>query len=156
MREDQFDDVVGCDREKIRQYIQPINAEYDSPIRLFYQTVDNMQQQIKGSCDQAVYQAVCRLGINIDKDKLEQAIHQDRERYDEAYRRGYNKAKEDIVRCKDCKHRPKEPNLETYENGFDIEFPEDSKCPCQCSSDRYYSWYPDDDWFCAEGERRTD
>jgi len=63
------------------------------------------------------------------------------------------RAKE-LVRCKDCKHRPKEPNLETYENGFDIEFPEDSKCPCQCSSDRYYSWYPEDNWFCAEGERR--
>lgn len=59
-----------------------------------------------------------------------------------------------LVRCKDCKHRPKEPNLETYEDGFDIEFPEDSKCPCQCSSDRYYSWYPEDNWFCAEGERR--
>lgn len=60
-----------------------------------------------------------------------------------------------VVRCKDCKHRPKEPNWKTYENGFDIEFPEDSKCPCQCSDDEYYSWYPRDDWFCANGERRT-
>ena len=58
-----------------------------------------------------------------------------------------------IVRCKDCKHRPKEPDWETYEDGGDIEFP-DGKCPCQCSSDRYYSWYPDDDWFCADGERQ--
>lgn len=69
---------------------------------------------------------------------------------------GFSRYAMPVVRCKDCKHRPKEPNLETYENGFDIEFPEDSKCPCQCSSDRYYSWYPDDNWFCAEGERRTD
>ncbi len=58
-----------------------------------------------------------------------------------------------VVRCKDCKHRPKEPDQETYEDGGDIEFP-DGKCPCECSSDRYYSWYPDDDWFCAEGERK--
>lgn len=57
-----------------------------------------------------------------------------------------------VVRCKDCKHRPKKPDWETYEDGGDIEFP-DGKCPCQCSSDRYYSWYPDDDWFCADGER---
>jgi hypothetical protein len=58
-----------------------------------------------------------------------------------------------VVRCKDCKHRPKEPNFKTYENGFDIEFP-DSKCPCKCSGDEYYSWYPEDDWFCADGRRR--
>ena len=58
-----------------------------------------------------------------------------------------------LIRCKDCKHRPKKPDWETYEDGGDIEFP-DEKCPCQCSSDRYYSWYPDDDWFCAEGERK--
>lgn len=59
-----------------------------------------------------------------------------------------------VVRCKDCKHRPKEPNWETYESGFDIEFPNGSKCPCRCSGDEYYSWYPNDDWFCADGERR--
>ena len=59
-----------------------------------------------------------------------------------------------VVRCKDCKHRPKEPDFKSFENGFDIEFPEGSKCPCQCSGDKYYSWYPEDDWYCAEGERR--
>jgi hypothetical protein len=59
-----------------------------------------------------------------------------------------------VVRCKDCKHRPKEPNYKTYESGFDIEFPEGSKCPCRCSGDGFYSWYPEDDWFCADGERQ--
>ena len=54
-----------------------------------------------------------------------------------------------VVRCKDCKHRPIKPN--DYENGFDLEFP-DGKCPCQCD-DGWYSWYPKDDWFCADGER---
>lgn len=57
-----------------------------------------------------------------------------------------------IVRCKDCKHRPKEPNLETYESGFDLEFPEGSKCPCRCCDDEWYSWRPDDNWYCANGE----
>lgn len=56
----------------------------------------------------------------------------------------------DLVRCKDCKHRPIKPD--DYENGFDLEFP-DGKCPCQCD-DGWYSWYPKDDWFCADGERR--
>ena len=60
-----------------------------------------------------------------------------------------------IVRCKDCKHRPKVVEekdsvgvMETY-----YEFPDDSKCPCQNTNDQYYSWCPDDDWFCADGER---
>ena len=64
--------------------------------------------------------------------------------------------RKELVRCKDCKHRPKEPNWKTYESGFDLEFPEGSKCPCCCHGDEWYSWYPEDDWFCANGERRTD
>ena len=59
----------------------------------------------------------------------------------------------ELIRCKNCKHRPKEPDFETYESGGDIDFP-DSKCPCKCSGDEYYSWYPEDDWFCANGERK--
>ena len=55
----------------------------------------------------------------------------------------------ELVRCKDCEHRPTKP--EKYENGFDLEFP-DGKCPCQCD-DGWYSWYPSDDWFCANGKR---
>lgn len=55
-----------------------------------------------------------------------------------------------VVRCKDCKHRPIKPN--DYENGFDLEFP-DGKCPCQCD-DGWYSWYPPDDWFCANGKHK--
>lgn len=59
-----------------------------------------------------------------------------------------------IVRCVDCKHRPKEPNWETFVDGSDLEFPEGSKCPCKCSDNEFYSWYPADDWFCRNGERR--
>ena len=58
-----------------------------------------------------------------------------------------------VVRCKDCKHRPYEPDWLEYENGFDIEFP-DTCCPCQCCEDRFYSWFPTDEWFCANGERK--
>ena len=61
-------------------------------------------------------------------------------------------SEQELVRCKDCKHRPVKPD--DYETGFDLEFP-DGKCPCQCD-DGYYSWYPNDNWFCANGERRTD
>ena len=60
---------------------------------------------------------------------------------------------DELIRCKDCKHRPIKPdNYKGY--GFSLNFPDyDYRCPCRCD-DPYYSWYPDDDWFCANGERR--
>lgn len=54
----------------------------------------------------------------------------------------------EVVRCKDCKHRP----TATDDEDMEYEFP-DEKCPCQCE-DCWYSWMPKDDWFCAEGERK--
>ncbi len=55
-----------------------------------------------------------------------------------------------VVRCKDCKHKPVVPQW--CENGFDIEFSDDI-CPCQCD-DGWYSWCPDDNWFCPRGNRK--
>jgi len=51
----------------------------------------------------------------------------------------------ELVRCKDCKHRP------TGEDRDDLEFP-DERCPCQCE-DGWYNWKPADDWYCGNGER---
>ena len=53
----------------------------------------------------------------------------------------------EVVRCKDCKHRPDGTGA-----NHDLEFPDD-RCPCQCE-DYWYSWKPDDNWFCGNGERR--
>ena len=55
-----------------------------------------------------------------------------------------------VVRCKDCKWRP-------HKEGKDLIFPKIDeiymgRCPCQCD-DSYYSWMPDDNWFCGNGER---
>lgn len=55
----------------------------------------------------------------------------------------------EVTRCKDCKHRPRVPKY--YENGFSLEFP-DYICPCQCE-DGFYSYVPNDNWFCHNGER---
>jgi hypothetical protein len=60
-----------------------------------------------------------------------------------------------VVRCRDCKHRPTDNRVRDNDStGFAIEFP-DSSCPCQCE-DGWYNWYPDDDWFCGNGERRDE
>ena len=57
----------------------------------------------------------------------------------------------EVVRCKDCIHKPTGSGV-----NHDIEFPgQDYRCPCRCE-DYWYSWMPDDDWFCANGERRKD
>lgn len=58
-----------------------------------------------------------------------------------------------VVRCKDCKYRPIDTG--THQYGHELEFSNEYKCPCQCG-DNWYSWMPDDEWFCANGERRTD
>ena len=58
----------------------------------------------------------------------------------------------ELIRCKDCKHRPTIDR--EYEDGFDINFP-DMICPCQCE-DGWYNWMPEDDWYCANGERKEE
>ena len=44
----------------------------------------------------------------------------------------------EIVRCKGC-----------INNGT-------SRCPCHYSGDPHIDWEPDDDWFCADGERKSE
>ena len=75
-------------------------------------------------------------------------------RYENEYLQLLPDKMQPLVRCKDCKHRPK---VVSYKNATGVtqthyEFPEDSKCPCQNTNDDYYSWCPDDNWFCADGE----
>lgn len=61
-----------------------------------------------------------------------------------------------IVRCNDCIHRP----IKGEEDAIrDLTYPpkdsrgyEDFTCPCLNEDDYWYSWYPSDEWFCAEGE----
>ncbi len=57
-----------------------------------------------------------------------------------------------IVRCKNCKHRPK--RIGEGKQGFDLEFP-DWECPCRCD-DGYYNWMPEDNWFCGNGEKEEE
>lgn len=60
----------------------------------------------------------------------------------------------EIIRCKDCKHRPIKHgefvDAPKGHDGFDDEI-----CPCLCE-DCYYNWMPEDDFFCKRGERRED
>lgn len=57
----------------------------------------------------------------------------------------------ELIRCKECKHRP----WKVYDDKgkfLGVDAP-DEMCPCQCE-DNWYNWVPDDDWFCANGGRK--
>ena len=58
-----------------------------------------------------------------------------------------------VVRCKDCVYRPYyEPS--DSKSVSDLVFPDYRFNPCPCRvEDIWYSWMPDDDWFCAYGKR---
>lgn len=61
----------------------------------------------------------------------------------------------EVVRCKDCKHRPRV--VDVYHASYgDVPVLESDKCPLVNADDYFYSRMPDDDWFCANGERRTE
>lgn len=59
----------------------------------------------------------------------------------------------ELIRCKDCKHRPRQVE-ENVGNRLNLEFP-DYRCPCRCE-DGWYNWMPDDDWFCGNAERKEE
>ena len=74
---------------------------YDSPIELYCRDVAHaFQIKVEGK----IFNTVCDMGIKIEKDKLIQCLQQDKQRYTEAYHRGYAARENDIVRCKNCKH----------------------------------------------------
>lgn len=61
----------------------------------------------------------------------------------------------DICFCKECKHRPIKEDADGENYGFNLIEPndEDDRCPCLVD-DGWYSWMPDDDFYCGYGERR--
>jgi hypothetical protein len=103
--------------------------EYDSPFEL---VVSDITTQLAQQIDKECWQAIQRVGINVDKEKMLTALKHDAERYREAYAKGhetgYTERDEEIIRCKDCKWKG------TY------------ACFCKAKDD------VQDDWFCSEGE----
>lgn len=62
----------------------------------------------------------------------------------------------EIIRCKECKHRPIKEDAEGADYGFNISAPNgDERCPCLVE-DGWYSWIPEDDFYCAYGKREDE
>lgn len=83
-----------------------------------------------------------------------------------AYRLGWNDAIDaimdcaptadavEVVRCKDCVYKPYVVDVFHASYGDIPRLESNGKCPCINADDYFYSHMPDDDWFCANGERR--
>ena len=71
---------------------------YKSPIEIIYAQT---QTQIEGD----IFKAIQSYGIAVDKNELIQALQYDRDQYAKGYSDGKRDAMNEVVRCKDCKHR---------------------------------------------------
>lgn len=75
---------------------------------------------------------------------------------------GYIREQTELIRCKDCKHRPhktkdgytRSPRVQVgvYAWG-DPEYDDDLTCPYVCE-DTWYSCVPDDEQYCDRAERK--
>lgn len=106
-----------------------IPADYDSPINI---VVNQMADEIARFTEDGVMQAVVKAGFDIDKAKFVSILQQDRERYQEAYRKGYKDRDGEIVLCKDCKFIDESVKTRFFCGRL-------MRCV-------------DADWFCADGE----
>ena len=83
---------------------------YDSPIDIVTQ---QMATSLSEFIDNAVYKACLPFCVDVDKEKLVQALQQDKKRYTEAYRKGFIDSRaqsgwrvceDGRVRCQNCSH----------------------------------------------------
>lgn len=110
---------------------------WESPIQMI---TDDIIKDIVQKQDELIMEAVHRVGFNIDKYELMEALNYDRDQYEKGYADGRQARDSEIVRCKDCKHRDGE----------------DGQCPLQTTGDPYLDTYPQNNFYCAYGERRED
>lgn len=73
---------------------------YESPINVI---MSDVYTQLEVNLEKGVMSAIGNLGVDVNKDELIRALQYDREQYKKGYRDGYRTAKEEIVRCKDCR-----------------------------------------------------
>lgn len=102
--------------------------EYDSPLKTF---LDNTCELIANETDNMVWNAITKVGIDIDRDKLIQALTADKKRYEDAYEAGYDHGYMDrVVLCRDCANgRRVGKGVECiYCSVWDYMMPEDGYC----------------------------
>lgn len=119
--------------------ISEVPVDYDSPINVICQQIaQNMSDRMAKLDDEVgdlLVGTAIKFGFDVDRGKLIAVLTQDRERYVHAFRQGYKKREEEIVRCKDCKFYNAKPDSHG------------DRC------DKIH-WSRGDDWSCADGKRK--
>lgn len=105
---------------------------YQSPIEV-------IQTQMRNQIEREIYKAVMNVGVNVDREELLKALAYDRNQY----QKGYEDREAKIVRCKDCRYG---------------QYCTDGETTYQCfkwNSSEFGALH-EQDWFCADGERKPD
>ena len=105
---------------------------YESPIDMF--SVTEYVHHIDDQLENAVYEAITKVGINVNKEELIRALQYDRDQYDKGYKDGLNERPE-VVMCKDCKWWSQQSN----------------SLQGRCA---LMQMYPTGSWFCGNAQRR--
>lgn len=138
LRASEFTSVRSEEGEVMDRWKSPID------LQMFEESFATKILEDQTGC---VVKTCVKMGVNVDKEELLKALAYDRHQYEKGYADGRRARDSEIVRCKDCIHRPTGTGA-----NHDLEFPDD-ECPCQCE-DYWYSWMPQDDWYCADGKRK--
>lgn len=105
---------------------------YESPIEMF--SVTDYAHHINEQIESAVYEAITKVGINVNKEELIKALQYDRDQYEKGYADGLNERPE-VVCCKDCKWWSNEYN----------------SLQGRCE---LLQIYPTGAWFCGNAQRK--
>ena len=114
------------------------DPSFDTGIHVVY---EELESKIKEKADKVFVEAVQKVGIDVDAERLKYILHSSTRLYTDGYIKGYNDAKSEcseIIRCNDCKHAA--PTM----------FAEGERLYC-----RRYGELHDQNWFCADGTREA-
>ena len=119
---------------------------YKSPITIIESTIDSFAKSIIKQKDDAIFAEIQHsFGVDLDREELIRALKYDREQYDKGYADGIRDAREELVRCKECKYWNEETkwcykHSHYYNDGVN-----------------WLQWeHFEADDFCSHGERKKD
>ena len=111
---------------------------YKSPITIIESTIDSFAKSIIKQKDDAIFAEIQHsFGVDLDREELIRALKYDREQYDKGYADGIRDAREELVRCKECKW---------FRKGKPFRH--------ECKKTAGGMFYPNPDDFCSYGERK--
>lgn len=133
--------MTAQEKDRIECAIRHIHTAVDVDPWAKEIAVDAMKTQLSAegtTSDLISRQAAIDAAIKADMENNSNVLSEKRARVIDRHISAVPSAQPEIVRCKDCKHRD----------------PEDKKCDCGHAI--LWQLPRQDDWYCADAERRTD